>query len=288
MKLPRHRQFQRELEAVIARTRRGLAPGGLLLMLDLDGFGAAQQDPRHARRRRGPRGDRRPAARAGPDDRPGRAHSAATSSRCSIAAQLDAAAARRLATPRSSRSGGRSPPPAEPFASGCRSARSSSARRRTSRRRATLMAWADREMQIQKAAQKAGRTQSGIRFHRYGSAAAARPGAAERERRSWPGSRGGRIGPLELGAILAGGRGARPDGGDAGGPPDWLRRRRQAQRQMGVPPCSPTRSRPAANRPGSNGAMSTDVATPSRISSAMPRPIAGAVLNPVPLWPQSR
>ena len=35
-------------------------------------------------------------------------------------------------------------------------------------------------------------------------------------------------------------------------------------------------------------AMSTVVADPSRISSAIPRPTAGAVLKPVPLWPQSR
>ena len=53
-------------------------------------------------------------------------------------------------------------------------------------------------------------------------------------------------------------------------------------------PCSPTRCRPSANRDGANGAMSTLVAAPSRISSAIPRPTAGAVLNPVPLWPQSR
>ena len=58
--------------------------------------------------------------------------------------------------------------------------------------------------------------------------------------------------------------------------------------QIGSPPCSPTRSRPSANRSNANGAMSTDVAAPSRISSLIPRPTAGAVLNPVPLCPQSR
>jgi diguanylate cyclase (GGDEF)-like protein len=39
MKLPRDRMFRRELDGALARTRRGLATGGLLLLLDLDGFG---------------------------------------------------------------------------------------------------------------------------------------------------------------------------------------------------------------------------------------------------------
>ena len=97
---------------------------------------------------------------------------------------------------------------------------------------------------------------------------------------AWP------LGRLELGAFVAAGAvlvatavvlGIR-----------LLRDDRAGYRQIGVPPCSPTRRRPAANLAGSNGAMSTEVAAPSRISSAIPRPIAGAVLNPVPLWPQSR
>ena len=61
-----------------------------------------------------------------------------------------------------------------------------------------------------------------------------------------------------------------------------------AYRQTTSSPCSPTSSFPSANRDGANGAMSTLVAAPSRISSAIASPTAGAVLNPVPLWPQSR
>jgi GGDEF domain-containing protein len=63
---------------------------------------------------------------------------------------------------------------------------------------------------------------------------------------------------------------------------------RPGYRQVFSSPCSPTRGRPSAKRPGANGARSTVAAAPSRISSAIPRPTAGAVLKPVPLWPQSR
>ena len=44
MKLPRRTVFKRELESTVARTRRGLAPGGLLLIIDLDGFGQLNKD----------------------------------------------------------------------------------------------------------------------------------------------------------------------------------------------------------------------------------------------------
>ncbi len=52
--------------------------------------------------------------------------------------------------------------------------------------------------------------------------------------------------------------------------------------------CSPTRSRPTMKRSRANGEMSTVRAVPSRMSSLIHSPTAGAVLNPVPLWPQSR
>ena len=201
MKLPRHRQFQGELEAVIARTRRGLAPGGLLLMLDLDGFGQLNKTlGKHV-------GDEvlaeigdRLRALVRTTDLVGRLGGDELAMFCR--GELDPAAARRLATLTEqairrpiATSGGTvrvgvsigalivRPAPDIPAA-------------------ATLMAWADREMQIQKAAQKAGRTQSGIRFHRYGSAGTARPAAADGERRPRTGFRDGRIGLFKLGAII--------------------------------------------------------------------------------------
>ena len=44
MKLPRNRQFQRDFDSAVARTRRGMATGGVLLMLDLDHFGEINKD----------------------------------------------------------------------------------------------------------------------------------------------------------------------------------------------------------------------------------------------------
>lgn len=47
-RLPRLRTFERDLDGVLARTRRGLATGGLLLALDLVGFGAVNRQIGHA------------------------------------------------------------------------------------------------------------------------------------------------------------------------------------------------------------------------------------------------
>jgi diguanylate cyclase (GGDEF)-like protein len=43
--LPRRGAFSRELDATLARTRRGLAPGGLLLVIDLKDFGVINKVP---------------------------------------------------------------------------------------------------------------------------------------------------------------------------------------------------------------------------------------------------
>jgi len=44
-KLPRLRAFERSLDGMVGRIRRGIAPGGLLLVIDLDKFGAINKDP---------------------------------------------------------------------------------------------------------------------------------------------------------------------------------------------------------------------------------------------------
>ena len=246
----------------------------------------AQQGLRHARRRRGPRGDRRAPPCAGADDgRRGRA-SAGTSSRCSTGVR---------STPRPP-SGSR---PQWKRRSGVRS------RPRSGRVRvgvsigalpirpapsipsaATLMDWADGTMQEQKRAQKEGRSQKGVKFDRYGASPSSDtrsddhptswgPGCRAAARTCWSSARSSPRAPCLSRPRSYWGSGCCAD-------------ERAGYRQIGVPPCSPTRRRPSANLAGSNGAMSTEVAAPSRISSAIPRPIAGAVLNPVPLWPQSR
>lgn len=45
-KLPRLRAFERSLDGMIGRIRRGIAPGGVLLAIDLDKFGPINKDPR--------------------------------------------------------------------------------------------------------------------------------------------------------------------------------------------------------------------------------------------------
>ncbi len=45
-KLPRLRAFERSLDGMIGRIRRGIAPGGLLLAIDLDKFGPINKDPK--------------------------------------------------------------------------------------------------------------------------------------------------------------------------------------------------------------------------------------------------
>jgi diguanylate cyclase (GGDEF)-like protein len=174
MKLPRDRMFRRELDGVLARTRRGLAPGGLLLLLDLDGFGRLNKD--HGQHvgdevlaevgerlrlltratdfagRRG--GDELAMFYAGVVDVP-------TARR--LARRVDAAIRRPIATTAGVLQVGVSigalivrPAPEIPST-------------------ATLMQWADAEVQIAKSAQKSGRATSGIRFHAYGSSAAGSP-----------------------------------------------------------------------------------------------------------------
>ena len=169
-KLPRDRMFRRELDGVLARTRRGLASGGLLLLLDLDGFGQLNKD--HGQHvgdevlaevgerlraltratdfagRRG--GDELAMFYAGVVDLP-------TARR--LARRVDTAIRRPLATSVGALNVGVSigalivrPAPEIPST-------------------ATLMQWADAEVQLAKSAQKAGRARSGIRFHAYGSTA---------------------------------------------------------------------------------------------------------------------
>jgi diguanylate cyclase (GGDEF)-like protein len=169
MKLPRDRMFRRELDGALARTRRGLATGGLLLLLDLDGFGQLNKDfGQHVgdevlaevgdrlraliratdfAGRRG--GDELARFYAGVVDLP-------TARR--LAARVEAAIRRPYATSAGTVHVGVSigaliirPAPEIPST-------------------ATLMQWADAEVQIVKKQQKSGRARSGVRFHAYGSA----------------------------------------------------------------------------------------------------------------------
>ena len=167
MKLPRNRQFQREFDGAVGRTRRGMATGGVLLMIDLDGFGQINKDVgKHV-------GDEvlaeigdRLRAIGRTTDLVGRLGGDELA--MFYRGEVDEAAARRIAqrveqairAPMTTTAGvlrvGVSigglivrPSPDIPSS-------------------ATLMAWADREMQAQKRAQKDGRATSGIRFHPYG------------------------------------------------------------------------------------------------------------------------
>lgn len=45
-KLPRLRSFQRSLDGIVGRTRRRIAPGGVLVAIDLDKFGPINKDPK--------------------------------------------------------------------------------------------------------------------------------------------------------------------------------------------------------------------------------------------------
>lgn len=171
MKLQRKQAFERQLDGVVALTRRGLSTGGLLLALDLDGFGQLNKD--HGQHigdqvlveigerlrgliratdfagRRG--GDELNMFYAGVVDLPAARR---------IAARVDAAIRRPIATSAGTQQVGVSigaliirPAPEIPAS-------------------ATLMEWADAEMQVAKKAQKAGRSTSGVRFHAYGSTVA--------------------------------------------------------------------------------------------------------------------
>ena len=168
MKLPRDRMFRRELDGVLARTRRGLASGGLLLLLDLDGFGRLNKEHgqhvgdevlaeigRRLRAltratdfagRRG--GDELAVFYAGVVDLP-------TARR--LARRIEAAIQRPIET-----SAG---PQQVSVSIGALIVRPTPAIPST----ATLMQWADAEVQAAKAAQRSGHSRSGIRFHAYGS-----------------------------------------------------------------------------------------------------------------------
>jgi diguanylate cyclase (GGDEF)-like protein len=171
-RLPRMAQFHRELDSALARSRLGLSAGGLLLMIDLDGFGEVnKQMGKHI-------GDEvlieignRIRANLRVTDLAGRLGGDEFAEFYSGVVELPVAwvVARRLERairqPVMTSEGevrvgvsigalivkpGVEAPP-----------------------RAALMAWADRTMQEQKRAQKAGRARSGIRFHRYGTTRAA-------------------------------------------------------------------------------------------------------------------
>ncbi len=169
MKLPRMRTFQRELDGVLARTRRGLARGGLLLALDLDGFGQVNKDlGQHVgdevlaeigERLRGLIRSTDLAGRLGGDELAMfyvGAVDLPTARR--LAARVETAIRRPIATSAGDVQVGVSIGaiiirPAAEIPS-----------------RATLMQWADGEMQAAKQARKAGQADPGIRFHPYGSA----------------------------------------------------------------------------------------------------------------------
>ena len=204
--LPRTRQFKRDLDGVISRTRRGLAPGGLLLSLDLVGFGQINRDVGHeiadevlvevgARLRALVRrtdligrigGDEFAIFFAGIIDR-------ATAD--DLARRVEAAVTRVVATVEGDVRVGVSiggvivrPSPDLPS-------------------RAVLVHWADREMQAQKRAQVAGRARPGARFSSYGMAPiSTTPGSAgDPDAPRWPRMPRGREDLMELGAFVAAG-----------------------------------------------------------------------------------
>lgn len=184
MKLPRNRQFQRDFDTAVARTRRGMAAGGVLMMLDLDHFGEINKnDGKHI-------GDEvlaevgdRLRAIVRTTDLVGRLGGDELA--MFYRGEVDESAARRLAgrveqaicAPIMTTAGVRRvgvsigglivrPAPDIPSS-------------------ATLMAWADRDMQAQKKAQKQGRATSGIRFHPYGRHSTRADEAKDGERRRW-------------------------------------------------------------------------------------------------------
>jgi diguanylate cyclase (GGDEF)-like protein len=179
MRLPRMRQFQRELDAVLSRSRRGLAPGGLLLMIDLDGFGQLNKDhgmqvgdevlAEIGSRLRGLVRITDIAGRLGGDELAlfyGGVIDLPTAR--GLAAGVERAIRQPVATSIGVVRVGVSigalvvrPSPDIPA-------------------RATLMHWADRVMQEQKKAQKAGRSRTGVRFHPYGTRTASPRGGGER------------------------------------------------------------------------------------------------------------
>ena len=290
--MPRQRQFERELDSVLNRARHGIGPGGLLLSLDLIGFGQVNREIGHKQgdevlEEIGRRlhelmrstdligrigGDEIAMFYAGIVDRQTGEALAARVEFCDPATDLDDRRrdpGGRLHRRGHRATGGRPPGSERAHALG---------RSRDAGPEARPAGGNDPEAGQVPPLRPHPERRPGARRRLGAGSLVDRPGRSARDR----GRRGG--GPRR-------GDDGRRVGGAAGDLTARMpapHRRQGAQRQMGVPPCSPTSSRPSANRDGANGAMSTDVATPSRISSAMPSPIAGAVLKPVPLWPQSR
>lgn len=206
MKLPRMRTFERELDRVLARTRRGLAPGGLLLSIDLDGFGQVNKDPALGKdvgdevlaeignRMRALMRATDFAGRLGGDELAmfyaGDIDPAAARR---IARRLEASIRRPVLTSRGVVSVG--------VSIGALIVRPSA----DVPGRAVLMRWADLTMQEQKRAQKEGLSTSGVRFHRYGAATPSR--TADADVRGDAGSTRGRTRAerLTLGAVATAG-----------------------------------------------------------------------------------
>ena len=205
MKLPRRSVFKRELESTVARTRRGLAPGGLLMVIDLDGFGQLNKDfgmhvgdevlAEIGERLRALVRTTDIVARLGGDELAmlyrGAIDPAAA---IRLALAVETAIRRPVATSVGAVRVGVSigALPIRPAAS-IPSA-------------ATLMDWADGTMQEQKKAQKEGRSQKGVKFDRYGASPIAAGAGSVDERTSWW-SRlpRGRSDLVELGAFVAAG-----------------------------------------------------------------------------------
>ena len=192
MQVPRTRQFHRELDAVLDRARRGASPGGLLLHLDLVGFGQINREVGHdsadevleeiGRRLRAMVRRTDLIGRIGGDeiaifitglvDRPGAD---------AMARRVESTVGLPMATANGEVRVG--------VSIGAMIVRPS----RDLPTRAVLMHWADREMQAQKRAQRAGRARHGARFHAYGLIAAPPAGAKDAPSQGprWPWRRGG-------------------------------------------------------------------------------------------------
>lgn len=194
MQLPRKRQFERDLAAAVGRARRGVAPGGLLLMIDLDGFGEINKT---AGNHVGDEiltviGDRlRELVRR--TDLVGRlggdefamyyAGGFDLETARGLAERVEQAIRRPAETTAGSQRVG--------VSIGALIVRPGSDTPESS----TLLIWADREMQAQKRAQKLGRSRKGVRFHPYGLSDA--PDVADRDGRSrapWTVDPAGRLG----------------------------------------------------------------------------------------------
>ena len=195
--------FKRELEFTVARTRRGIAPGGLLLIIDLDGFGQLNKDfgmhvgdevlAEIGERLRALVRTTDVVARLGGDELAMLYRGAIDASAAlRLAAAVEAAIRRPVATSVGAVRVGVSigalpirPAPSIPSA-------------------ATLMDWADGTMQEQKRAQKEGRSQKGVKFDRYGASPSSDTRSDDHPT-SWSRLPRGRSHLMELGAFVAAG-----------------------------------------------------------------------------------